>query len=98
MTQEVIVKKKDKKVIEGEIFDDNRVRSFLNVLPPSGVDADFHALEIAYRGMTPDSFERFIKFFREAGRNLQARNPQGQTIADVIKQHRHGEEYLVFLG
>lgn len=97
MTQEVVTKKKDKKVVEGEVFDDNRIRGFLNVLPPAGVDADFHALEIAYRGMTPESFERFITFFREAGRNLHAKNAQGQTIADVIKQHRHGEEYLPVL-
>lgn len=97
MTQEVITERKDKKVVEGEVFDDNRVRGFLNVLPPAGVDADYHALEVAYRGMTPDSFERFVRFFREAGRNVQARNPQGETIVDVMKCHRHADEYLPFL-
>jgi len=97
MTQEVATKKKDKKVVEGEVFDDNRIRGFLNVQPPAGVDADFHALEIAYRGMTPESFERFVTFFREAGRNLQARNQQGETLVDVLKKHRHGKEYLPVL-
>jgi hypothetical protein len=97
MTQEVITRKKDKKAVEGEVFDDARVRGFLDVLPPLGVDADFHALEVAYRGMTPDSFERFVSFFLEAGRNLQAQNPQGQTITDLVRQHRHGDEYLPFL-
>lgn len=94
---EVLTEKKDKKVVEGEIFDDDRVRGFLNVQPPAGVDADYHALEVAYRGMTPDSFRRFVIFFREAGRNVQATNPQGLTIADMLKQHRHGAEYLAFL-
>lgn len=97
MTQEVVTKKKDKQAVEDEQRTDEQLRFFLSVLPPTGVDADFHALEIAYRSMKPDEFERFVGFFREAGRNVQARNPVGETIADVLRRHRHGAEYLPFL-
>jgi hypothetical protein len=95
--QESVPGRKDKKVIEGEVFDDARIRGFLNVLPPTGMNADFHVLEVAYRGMTPESFIRFIPFFREAGRDLNAKNPQGETLLDVLTRHRHGAEYLVAL-
>ncbi len=97
MTQEVITKKKDKKVIEDEQRSDNQLRFFLNVQPPAGVDADFHVLEIAYRNMKPDEFERFVGFFREEGRNTAARNSAGQTMADVLAEHRLGGAYSQFL-
>lgn len=97
MTQEVETKKKDKKVIEDEQRSDEQLRFFLGVQPPAGVDADFHALEIAYRNMKPDEFERFVGFFKAEGRNIQAKNPVGETIADVLKQHRLGSAYIAAL-
>lgn len=97
MTQEVVTKKKDKKAVEDEQRTDEQLRFFLSVQPPAGVDADFHALEIAYRSMKPDEFERFVGFFKAEGRNVQARNPAGETIVDVLRQHRHGAEYLPVL-
>lgn len=97
VTEPVIVKKKDKKIIENEHRTDEQLRVFLDVLPPTGVNADFHALHSAYKSMKPDEFERFIEFFREAGRNTTAKSPYGETIAELIKQHRHGDEYLAVL-
>lgn len=97
MTQEVVTAKKDKKVIEDEQRSDDQLRFFLGVQPPAGVDADFHALEIAYRSMKPDEFERFVGFFKADGRNVQAKNPAGETIADVLKQHRLGYAYIAVL-
>jgi hypothetical protein len=97
MTQEVETKKKDKKVIEDEQRSDDQLRFFLGVQPPAGVDADFHALEIAYRSMKPDEFERFVGFFREAGRDVNARNPAGQTLAQVLSGHRLGTPYIASL-
>ena len=47
MTEPVIVKKKDKKVVEDEHRTDEQVRELLHVLPPAGFDADFHALHNA---------------------------------------------------
>lgn len=97
MTQEVVTEKKDKKVIEDEQRSDDQLRFFLGVQPPAGVDADFHTLEIAYRSMKPDEFERFVGFFKADGRNVQAKNPAGETLAQVLSQHRLGSAYIAVL-
>jgi hypothetical protein len=90
--------KKDKKQVIGEVFDEDRLRTFLDIQPPAGVDADYHVLEKAYRGMGADNFATFVELFVAAGRNLQARNPAGQTLAEVIAGHRHAEPYLEALS
>ena len=86
--------KKDKEKVLGEVFDDERVRSFLDYQAPAGVSNDFHALEKAYRGMNIDNFVTFLGFFKEAGRDLNATNPDGKTLAEVAGEHRHGVEYV----
>lgn len=89
-----MVLKKDKKKVLGEHFSDERIKSFLDFLPPAGTDPDFHVLEKAYRGMIAENFVTFIQFFVESGRNINATNPEGQTILDIVRQHRHGDEYI----
>lgn len=86
--------RKDKKKVIGEVFDDARIKSFLQFQPLDGVNADYHVLEKAYRGMTVESFETFIKFFLEDGRDINARNPQGKTMLEEMKTHRLAEEYI----
>lgn len=86
--------KKDKKKILVETFSDERVKGFLNGTPPAGVAADYYLLERAYRGMNEENFATFIRFFVEADKDLNAKNPQGLSIAQVIAQHRNGGEYL----
>ncbi|HRH75771.1 MAG TPA: PA4642 family protein [Cellvibrionaceae bacterium] len=86
--------KKDKKKILVETFSDERVKGFLNGTPPAGVSEDYYLLERAYRGMNEENFATFIRFFVEADKDLNAKNPQGLTIAQVIAQHRNGGEYL----
>ena len=71
--------KKDKQKVLGEVFDDERVKSFLNFQPPAGVSADYHLLEKAYRGMNIENFVTFLAFFKQAGYDLNATNPDGQT-------------------
>lgn len=88
-----MVLKKDKKKVVGENFDDERIRSFLAFLPPEGTSADFHVLEKAYRGMIPENFATFVKFYVEAGRDLNATDPHGKTLLEQIQNHRYGEEY-----
>ena len=86
--------KKDKQKVLGETFDDERIKTFLDVEPPKGVNADYHCLEVAYRGMHEENFATFVRFFTEAGRDLNARGPSGETMAEVIAKHRHGGDYL----
>jgi hypothetical protein len=85
----------DKKSITDEVWDDERVRSFLAPQPRQGSDEpDFTLLLNAYRGMRPDDFARFVGFFRQAGHDLDARNESGQTLVDFIAPHRHGATFI----
>lgn len=69
-----------------EEWSDERVFAYLNHLPPVGVNADYHVLYNAYKHMRPFDFERLLTKFVADGRDLNATNPQGQTIADTIAQ------------
>ncbi|WP_461517001.1 PA4642 family protein [Porticoccus sp.] len=86
--------KKDKQKVLGEVFDDERIKSFLQYEAPEGVNPDFHILEKAYRGMMAENFETFIKFFLEAGHDINATNPDGNTLFAIASQHRHAEDYV----
>ncbi len=90
--------KKDKQQVLGEVFDEARLRGFLVGEPPAGVAADYHLLERAYRGMGAENFATFVELFVAAGHDLEARNPAGQTLAEVIAGHRHAEPYLEALS
>lgn len=86
--------KKDKVKVLGENFDDERIKTFLNVLPYGGLSKDYVALEKAYRSMIPENFATFVRFFVEAGMDLNTRNAQGRTFAEEIGRHRHADAYL----
>jgi len=89
-----MVLRKDKKKVVGEFFDDDRIRSFLECTPPQGVSRDFHMLERAYRGMQPENFATFVRFYVEAGNDLKAKNPSGKTLEELVAQHPSSEEYM----
>jgi ankyrin repeat protein len=89
--------KKDKQKVLGEIFDDERIKTFLNFEAPEGVNPDFHLLEKAYRGMKAENFETFVKFFLDAGHDINATNPDGKTLLAIASQHRHAEDYVEVL-
>lgn len=89
--------RKDKEKVLGESFDEARIATFLEFTAPTGVDADFHLLEKAYRGMRGENFATFVKLFLQAGRNLNAVGPEGKTFLQSIKTHRNGEEYVIAL-
>ncbi len=89
--------KKDKQKVLGEIFDDERIKMFLDYEAPEGVDADFHVLEKAYRGMIAENFVTFLKFFTAIKRNINATNLQGKTLLDIVSCHRHAEDYVTAL-
>ena len=86
--------KKDKQKVLGEVFDDERIKTFLDFEAPEGDNPDFHLLEKAYRGMKVENFETFLSFFTEAGHDINARNPHGNTLLAIISEHRHGGEYV----
>ena len=77
-----------------EVWDDARVKSFLELQSEAPASDDHHVLLKAYRGMRAEDFKRFLGFFIEAGRNLDAVDSQGRTLWQIIAQHRHGAEFI----
>ncbi|KEF30374.1 MAG: hypothetical protein EP339_09335 [Gammaproteobacteria bacterium] len=84
----------DKPKVIGEEWSDERVKSFLAIEPyDKAENPDFNALLKAYQAMRAGDFERFIGFFVDAGRDLNAVNGDGETILDLISEHRKGADY-----
>lgn len=89
--------RKDKEKVLGEIFDEARIKTFLDYTAPAEVNEDFHLLEKAYRGMRGENFSTFVRLFVESGRDINAIGPEGKTFLQTVKTHRNGEEYLLAL-
>lgn len=89
--------KKDKQKVLGENFTDERIKTFLELQPYGDLNGDFHVLEKAYRGMKSENFGSFVKFFLEAGRDINATNQDGQSLLSIAQQHRHSEDYVAVL-
>ena len=79
--------------VTDEVWDDDRVKSFLEIEADSG-NVDFHLLMRAYRGMRPADFERFLPFFIDANRDLDATDDQGRTLWSIIEGHRQGADFI----
>lgn len=91
--------RRDKRKVIDEVWDDARVKGFLDKRPPDlPGDPDFHVLLFAYQSMRVADFERFLRFFVQAGRNLSARNAAGQDVAAYIARHRQARPYLALLA
>ena len=89
--------KKDKQKVLGEVFDNERIKTFLEGPAPEGVAVEFHLLERAYRGMKAENFTTFVDFFVEAGHDLNATNPAGKTFLQLISDHRQADDYIQVL-
>src|SRR5262249_12478226 len=88
----------DKKTITDEVWDDDRIRSFLVPRAAQGGDEpDFVMLLHAYRGMRPDDCARFIAFYSSEAHNLNPRNEDGRTFIEFISPHRHAKEFIEIL-
>ena len=85
--------RKDKKKVVDEVWTPERVHSFLGLLPPEGINADFHRLSRAYQSMRVEDFADFVGMFVAAGGRLDARGPQGLTLREEASRHRHGAEF-----
>lgn len=89
----------DKQKVVDEVWDDARIRGFLDKAPlGEGVDPDFSALLYAYRSMRPEDFRVFIDYFTQAGRDLHARGETGETLAEVIARHRRAGPFTRILA
>ena len=48
------------------------------------MNADFHVLYHAFKHMRPNDYERLLTKFVADGRDINATNPEGERIHDVI--------------
>lgn len=79
----------DKKKVVDEIWDDERIRSFLGKKAlGSESNIDFSALLYAYRSMRVEDFQRFLELFVEQGRDINALSRAGETLLANIAAHR----------
>jgi len=85
------------RAVRDEWWSDERVLSFLDLQTTAEEDPDYHVLIKAYRGMVPEAFERFIGYFVEAGRNINAPGPAEITITKLVAGHKKSGEYLEIL-
>ena len=72
--------RKDKEKVLDEVWTEERVKSFLNVRSHDEVEEDFHMLLKAYQSMRAEDFAKFVSFFINDGRSLNARNPAGKRF------------------
>jgi len=89
--------RKDKEKVLGEVFNEERIKTFMDYTAPTGINADYHVLEKAYRGMRGENFETFLRLFVEAGKDVNAIGPEGKTLLQIVKSHRNSEEYITAL-
>jgi hypothetical protein len=92
-----MVLKKDKEKVLDEVWTEARVESFLHVEPPVGVDRDFHRLHKAYQSMRADNFTSFVAMFIADNGNINATNPEGETVLSIASQHRNSTEQVTTL-
>lgn len=83
--------------VRDEWWSDERVQSFMMLETSQDEAPDFHILQKAYRGMVPEAFERFVKFFLEAGHNINETNMHGETVLKIVSEHRNSGEYAKIL-
>ncbi|MBA56539.1 MAG: hypothetical protein CMK89_18975 [Pseudomonadales bacterium] len=85
---------KDKQKVIGEELDATQVARFLEMQPTGDEDADFHVLTKAYRGLPVEYFDQFLAMFVAQGRNVNATDPQGRTLAQIAAQHGNQPGYV----
>lgn len=81
-----------------ELWSDERVKSHLLHQPPAGENADFNALYTAYKHMRASDFARFIDFFLAEGRDLHAKNSNGKSLLELVKEHPESNAFVVLLS
>ena len=90
--------KRDKQKVLDEVWDDDRVASFLRKVPPDlPGDPDFHVLLFAYRSMRAGDFARFLDFYVDAGRDVTAKNGDGVSMAHYLSRHARASPYIDLL-
>ncbi len=80
--------------VVGEDWSDERVKGFLDLTCYDETHPDFHVLRESYQHMLAPDFARLIGFFVAAGRDINARSKDGETILDLVRQHGRSQDYI----
>ena len=80
-----------------EEWSDERVKAFLALQPLDDTNPDYHVLIKAYHYMVAFDFARFVTFFVEEGRDINAKDQNGKTILDLISMHGSSKAYADLL-
>lgn len=86
--------RKDKEKVLDEVWTEERVRSFLQVRSHDDNPDDFHVLLKAYQSMRAEDFAQFIGFFTAENRDINATNVRGETVLNIIRNHRNAGPYV----
>ena len=86
--------RKDKAKVIDEVWTVERVRSFMDLKAPAGINVDYHRLLRAYRSMRVKDFQIFLDFFIKAGCDINSKSPQGASVLELISTHRHSGPYV----
>ena len=86
--------KKDKVRKENIDVDQSVLELFFTIGGEEGYSKDYTIIEKAYRGLNAEYFEAFLQLAQDKGTDLLAKNPQGFTMLDIIKQHANGADYV----
>ena len=89
--------RKDKQKVIDDVWTEDHIRTYLAFDPPEGVDRDFHRLQKAYQSMREEDFETFLEMFKASGGDIQARGPEGQTLAEEAARHKGSAGYVELL-
>jgi len=76
-----------------EVWSDERIKSFLDAPATEGISHDFHILYKAYKGMRIEDFTRFVPFFVEAGKDINAKNQYDQTLLAITENQEKNSAY-----
>lgn len=84
----------DKAKVTDEVWDDERIRSFLDKQTMGQEPEQYSQLLFAYRSMRVEDFARFVDIFVESGGNVGARNNAGLSLQDVITPHQQAKGFI----
>ena len=87
----------DKVKVVDEVWDDARIDSFLTKAPLGDTPVDHSRLLYAYRSMRAEDFGKFVDRFRANGGDLNAQNEYGQTLLEIIQDHKKSGPFQAIL-
>ena len=88
----------DKAKVIDEVWDDERIESFLNKGPMGDENEEFSVLLHAYRSMRAEDFALFINKFKDKGGRVDAKGKDGRTLSEVIALHAKSKPFQEILA